>query len=402
MNGTATATAFYNMDFENGEVKYPTQAKLTASASGLVSGVTMIVGYFNSENVAVDGVASVKVTTPYVEYELPKGTKKGRSYLMVLQGTTLQNVVIYPMIRLSMANSVFELAKDSQSLSVDLLNKLKGIPVTDSSLATYTDANGQMWCADEIDLERGVYVQRVLPINAGEQYWTINTTWSNVNDDCSIAYFKNSNMMYGKFLCTHFTEYFRATGAGWTVGTMGMQESGVMYAAIPKLDANINDSFRQYMADLGVVIYCAAITPIETPLTAEQIAAYKALKANYPSTTILNDENAFMKVSYRADTKKFIQRMSGSTAQVSSVTLAASKWVGSASPYSQVVTIPGATKNSKIDLNPTVEQLSIFHNKDITFVVGNNNGIITVYCIGQKPTQDYTMQTTITEVAING
>ena len=279
---------------------------------------------------------------------------------------------------------------------------LRAIPVTDSSFATYTDANGQMWCADEIDLERGVYIQRVLPINAGEQYWTINTTWSNVNDECSIAYFKNSNMQYGKFLCTHFTEYFRATGLGWTIGTMGMQENGVMYAAIPKLDANINDKFRQYMDDLGVVIYCAAITPIETPLSAEQIAAYKALKTSYPSTTILNDENAFMKVGYRADTKKFIQKMSGSTAQISSVTLAASKWVGTASPYSQVVTVPGATKNSKIDLNPTVAQLSIFHNKDLTFVVENDEGVITVYCIGQKPTNDYTMQATITEVYVNG
>jgi hypothetical protein len=66
-----------------------------------------------------------------------------------------------------------------------------------------------------------------------------------------------------------------------------------------------------------------------------------------------------------------------------------------------VVTVAGATKNSKIDLNPTVEQLSIFHTKDLAFVVGNRNGTLTVYCIGQKPTNDYTMQVTITEVATN-
>lgn len=87
--------------------------------------------------------------------------------------------------------------------------------------------------------------------------------------------------------------------------------------------------------------------------------------------------------------------------KIGTVTLRASDWTGAASPYSQVVTIPEASKNSKIDLNPTVEQLNIFHNKDIAFVVGNNDGVITVYCIGQKPTNDYTMQTTITEVAIN-
>lgn len=92
----------------------------------------------------------------------------------------------------------------------------------------------------------------------------------------------------------------------------------------------------------------------------------------------------------------------GSSSTISYVALDSSKWIGTESPYSQVVTISGTTPNSKIDLNPTVEQLNIFHTKDIAFVVENDNGIITVYCIGQKPTNDYTMQVTITEVTING
>ena len=88
--------------------------------------------------------------------------------------------------------------------------------------------------------------------------------------------------------------------------------------------------------------------------------------------------------------------------KISSVTLLADGWEGETSPYSQAVTISGTTKNSKIDLNPTIEQLSIFHNKDIAFVVANNDGVTTVYCIGQKPTNDYTIQATITEVKIDG
>ena len=88
--------------------------------------------------------------------------------------------------------------------------------------------------------------------------------------------------------------------------------------------------------------------------------------------------------------------------KISSVTLFADRWVGATSPYLQRVTISGTTKNSKIDLNPTIEQLNVFHNKDIAFVVENNSGAITVYCIGQKPTSDYTIQATITEVNIDG
>ena len=60
------------------------------------------------------------------------------------------------------------------------------------------------------------------------------------------------------------------------------------------------------------------------------------------------------------------------------------------------------TQYSKVDLQPTVEQLIIFHEKDISFVTENDGGIMMIYCIGQKPEGDYTIQATVTEVEING
>ena len=84
----------------------------------------------------------------------------------------------------------------------------------------------------------------------------------------------------------------------------------------------------------------------------------------------------------------------------SSVQLNASAWVGTDAPYSQVVTVEGVTSKSKVDLLPSVEQLTVFHDKDIAFVTENEDGIVTVYCIGDKPTQDYTMEVCITEVVI--
>lgn len=88
------------------------------------------------------------------------------------------------------------------------------------------------------------------------------------------------------------------------------------------------------------------------------------------------------------------------TARVSNVTLLASAWQGTASPYSQVVQISGVTKNSQVDLTPSVEQLVIFHNKDLAFVTENKDGVLTVYALGDKPTNDYTIQVTITEVYV--
>lgn len=87
-------------------------------------------------------------------------------------------------------------------------------------------------------------------------------------------------------------------------------------------------------------------------------------------------------------------------ARIGVVTLLASEWVGNDNLYSQVVSIEGVTKNSQVDLTPDVQQLAIFYNKDLSFVTENDGGVVTVYVIGQKPVNDYTIQVTITEVDV--
>jgi hypothetical protein len=89
---------------------------------------------------------------------------------------------------------------------------------------------------------------------------------------------------------------------------------------------------------------------------------------------------------------------SGAAARIGEVVLAASAWVGSGNLYSQVVSVAGVTENSQVDLTPSVEQLAVFYEKDLTFVTENEGGVVTVYVIGQKPQNNYTIQVTITEV----
>ena len=85
---------------------------------------------------------------------------------------------------------------------------------------------------------------------------------------------------------------------------------------------------------------------------------------------------------------------------ITTVTLLASKWVGEDNVYSQIVSIPNVTPYTKVDLQPTPEQLAIFYEKDITFTTENEDGVVTVYVIGTKPTNDYTMQVTTVEVSV--
>lgn len=88
-----------------------------------------------------------------------------------------------------------------------------------------------------------------------------------------------------------------------------------------------------------------------------------------------------------------------------SVTLYADKWTqASDDRWYQVVTVTNATitPNSKVDLQPSSEQLAIFHEKDLAFVAENEDGVVSVYCVGQVPENDYTIQATVMEVATNG
>lgn len=86
--------------------------------------------------------------------------------------------------------------------------------------------------------------------------------------------------------------------------------------------------------------------------------------------------------------------------RTSEVELPANKWVGSENVYSQIVSIGGVTENTQVDLTPSAEQLIAFYRKDLALVAENEEGVVTVYVIGQKPTNDYVIQVTLTEVSV--
>jgi hypothetical protein len=103
---------------------------------------------------------------------------------------------------------------------------------------------------------------------------------------------------------------------------------------------------------------------------------------------------------------EIIRTDSGGTTVVDSnvrlnyIELFADRWIGNQSPYSQVVDIEGVTERSLINLQPSVEQLEIFYEKDILFTAVNEDGVVTVVIIGDKPTRDYVIQVTIVDVEV--
>lgn len=95
----------------------------------------------------------------------------------------------------------------------------------------------------------------------------------------------------------------------------------------------------------------------------------------------------------------------GSKATIGFIELLADKWVEDGeNTYSQKVTIYGIPndfdlKKHQVDLTPSSEVLSALYYKDAMMVAENEDGIVTVYLFGQKLTNDYEVQVTITGVS---
>lgn len=133
---------------------------------------------------------------------------------------------------------------------------------------------------------------------------------------------------------------------------------------------------------------------------AESLRVEAENKRNNAESGRVEAENERVAVEEKREERfnKVIGLLSQGNTRIDEVTLLASAWAGADDPYSQVVEIIGVTEYTKVDLLPSVEQLAIFHDKDLEFVTENEDGVVTVYCIGDKPTGDYTIQVALTEV----
>lgn len=203
-----------------------------------------------------------------------------------------------------------------QSLTALTPNGLLGIEVTDASLATYTDENGQMWCADEKDYERGVRVQRIYNGSLLEKIdkcqMADNTAYSD-----SILRFDFTDAFGCKAVTPILSDRFRYTFAhsDTNVGELRSKECISSHSALDKVSVFIDkgrltsvsvNGLKAWLQENETNIQVVLAAPIETPLSEEEMAQYASLHTNYPVTTILNDSDAHMEVKYNADTKSYI------------------------------------------------------------------------------------------------
>lgn len=184
-------------------------------------------------------------------------------------------------------NTIYEPYYESQSLSISIPTGLPAIPV--DSDGNYTDANGQQWIADYVDLKLGKLYKKVTRLNLKDV------------DATNIAHgFHSNGNGYLSFSVKNVSKEHqpisnRYRGSKWT------QTSGYTYIPNSNTIVFVDDRFTDKQTAIKLVqdtyVIYALTSQIETDLTPEEIQAYKNL-VTYAGTTIVeNDAECYMEVS---------------------------------------------------------------------------------------------------------
>ena len=219
----------------------------------------------------------------------------------------------------------------TQTLNLPTPNGLPGIPVT--SGGNYTDPQGQQWVCDEVDLERGVKVQRIASFvidakNAKNIYVTNLYTHVAVAVNARIrAPEETNNSLEVRTNRNLFCEALPWIANAWssTVNSMGFVEKGMVDFTIENsylgLDAASTDDERKtalvkYFTAKPCRVVHRIATPIETPLTPAEIAAYKALTVYAPDTVVQAIDGAGLKLEYQRDVNIVIKNLEDAIASM--------------------------------------------------------------------------------------
>lgn len=188
-----------------------------------------------------------------------------------------------------------------QLLTLPTPTGLPGIPVT--SGGNYTDSTCQQWVCDEADLERGVKVQRI-----GKE--RVNTSDGGINEQYRLALdIPGNEGKDGAFPCIiSITPY-----TPWTSCVAG---SKLYLKNITKSEGSFYTAEELKALAIDVDFVYQLATPIETPLTPDEIAAYKALTAYGPDTVMQASDGAGVKLEYQRDVNIAIKRIEDAVASM--------------------------------------------------------------------------------------
>lgn len=188
-----------------------------------------------------------------------------------------------------------------QTLTLPTPNGLPGIPTT--SGGSYTDSTGQQWVCDEVDLERGVKIQRVNAVDVSTCVITGSTNLA-ATKRLAIRLPLKGKDYTAKALCNRLPYFvsFTSDTIHFYVDTNNAQ----VFIPIGAKNPEEGECILFYILD----------DPIETPLTPAEIAAYKALTMCGPDTVVQAGDGAGVKLDYQRDVNIAIKRIEDAVASM--------------------------------------------------------------------------------------
>lgn len=185
--------------------------------------------------------------------------------------------------------TAYEPYHEPQSLSIQTPTGLPAIPVDTGG--NYTDANGQQWISDYVDLKRGKYVQNV---------------WQKTFDGSEDEKWKKGSIHYVYSECLPVVMNSRKGFCSqYIVGNdnRGIRIGNGNTALIIFDDFSDENAFSNFKVNLSVnpfKVMTYLDEPIERDLTPSEIQTYQNL-VTYAGTTIVeNDAKCYMEVTYKA------------------------------------------------------------------------------------------------------
>lgn len=136
-------------------------------------------------------------------------------------------------------------------------------------------------------------------------------------------------------------------------------------------------------------------TDSEIPTSSAVLSAIEAATEVYVGPTQPTDPNIKVWINTSEEGEGVVPVLP----RISTISLPKANWTGNAAPYYQTVTINTVTPATKVELNPTVSQISSLQSDDIALMAENDAGSVKVYSFGGKPSSDMTIQVTLTEVS---
>lgn len=207
----------------------------------------------------------------------------------------------------------------TQTLTLPTPNGLPGIPVT--SGGNYIDQSGQQWVCDEMDLERGVKVQRIgkaaiehCIVSRDPNWWDASKSYSYqiLTWQGSVNTTIESGGPCNCFIAYTFIDFYNK---GIENGFLISAGESIFNISRSLGICTTPDEFKTWFNE-NVVLYKILATPIETPLTPDEIAAYKALTAYGPDTVVQAGDGAGIKLDYQRDVNLVVKNLEDAIASM--------------------------------------------------------------------------------------